>query len=233
MLSSQFIQLIRQPENIQKKHLLELDDLCEKHPYCASLHKIRLKALKLNQSDRYNKELKHTAALSGNRSLLFDYITQKTVQTIELETPRQNTEILNETPEKKLNLGKPLNFDTSEKHSFSEWLKLAKVNPIDRKEKPLNTTPLKPMEKTDKIVDFIAKTVKKVKPKKEFFSPSAMAKESLQENNSIMTETLAKVYLEQGHYNKAITAYEILSLKYPQKSGLFADQIKAIKQINL
>ena len=47
-----------------------------------------------------------------------------------------------------------------------------------------------------------------------------------------MTETLAKVYLEQGHLDKAIMAYEILSLKYPQKSSLFANQIKAIKQIN-
>ena len=48
-----------------------------------------------------------------------------------------------------------------------------------------------------------------------------------------MTETLAKVYLEQGHYEKAINAYEILSLKYPQKSSLFANQIKAIKQLKL
>ena len=82
-----------------------------------------------------------------------------------------------------------------------------------------------------KIVDFISNSVKKEKPKKEFFSPIAMAKESIQENTTMMTETLAKVYLEQGHYDKAITAFEILSLKYPQKSGLFADQIKAIKQI--
>jgi hypothetical protein len=47
-----------------------------------------------------------------------------------------------------------------------------------------------------------------------------------------MTETLAKVYLEQGHLEKAITAYEILSLKYPQKSSLFAERIKDIKFLN-
>ena len=46
-----------------------------------------------------------------------------------------------------------------------------------------------------------------------------------------MTETLARVYLEQKNYDKAIRSYKILSLKYPEKSALFADQIKAIKKL--
>ncbi len=67
------------------------------------------------------------------------------------------------------------------------------------------------------------------KPKKEvFFSPIKSAKESLIENDEIVTETLARVYLEQGYLDKAITAYEKLSLKFPQKSSLFANQIKLI-----
>ena len=45
----------------------------------------------------------------------------------------------------------------------------------------------------------------------------------------LMTHTLAKVYLEQKKYKNAIQAYKILSLKYPEKSGFFADQIKRIK----
>ena len=46
-----------------------------------------------------------------------------------------------------------------------------------------------------------------------------------------MTETLAKVYLQQKNYKKALQAYTILSLKYPEKSGFFADQIRAIKKL--
>jgi hypothetical protein len=46
-----------------------------------------------------------------------------------------------------------------------------------------------------------------------------------------MTETLAKVYLDQKKYKNAIQAYKILSLKYPEKSGFFADRIKAVKKI--
>jgi hypothetical protein len=48
-------------------------------------------------------------------------------------------------------------------------------------------------------------------------------------NSQLMTETLAKVYLEQKKFENAIQAYRILSLKYPEKSGFFADQIKRIE----
>jgi hypothetical protein len=44
-----------------------------------------------------------------------------------------------------------------------------------------------------------------------------------------MTETLAKLYIKQEKFKDAVKAYEILSLKYPEKISLFADQIKSIK----
>jgi len=42
---------------------------------------------------------------------------------------------------------------------------------------------------------------------------------------------LAKVYLEQGHFEKAILAYKKLSLKYPEKNSFFANQIKLINKL--
>ena len=50
-------------------------------------------------------------------------------------------------------------------------------------------------------------------------------------HEGFMTETLARIYLEQKNYDKAIKSYKILSLKYPEKSSFFADQIKAVKQL--
>jgi hypothetical protein len=49
------------------------------------------------------------------------------------------------------------------------------------------------------------------------------------EKKEYMTETLAKTYFDQKKYHEAIKAYEVLSLKYPEKISLFADQIKTIK----
>lgn len=44
-----------------------------------------------------------------------------------------------------------------------------------------------------------------------------------------MTETLAQVYVQQGAYDKAVQAYEILRLKYPDKSAIFASLILEIR----
>lgn len=229
MQSVQFIKHIRNHQTIQKEDLIGLNKLCEKYPYCASLHKLRLKALKQVDSEYYNAELKMTAAISGNRALLFEYITQNSFEVHKKEIVKH----IKTEPKEILQLGKPLRFDESESHSFSEWLKLTDFRAVDREKDVDEKTKLKPIEKTNKIVDFISASKDKELPKKEFFSPTNTALQSTTTNNNLMTETLAKVYLEQGHYEKAITAYEILSLKYPQKSSLFANQIKAIKQIKL
>jgi len=52
----------------------------------------------------------------------------------------------------------------------------------------------------------------------------------LLEHEHLVTETLAKIYALQGNVNKAIRAYEILSLRFPQKSAYFATLIKKLKE---
>lgn len=56
--------------------------------------------------------------------------------------------------------------------------------------------------------------------------------ESVRENDDILTETLASIYLKQKQYARAINIFKKLSLKYPEKSGYFAARISEIENRN-
>lgn len=49
--------------------------------------------------------------------------------------------------------------------------------------------------------------------------------------DSIFTESLAKIYIKQKQYSKAIRIFEKLNLKYPEKSSYFADQIEKLQKL--
>ncbi len=79
---------------------------------------------------------------------------------------------------------------------------------------------------------FLRENPRMSRPKAEFYNPSNMAKQSVEEDDEIATETLAKIYLKQGHHKKAIRIYEKLCLLYPHRIAYFADLIQKIKQDN-
>lgn len=80
------------------------------------------------------------------------------------------------------------------------------------------------------IAAFNQEDLNKSTPKKEFFSPAKKAKESLDESGLPVSETLAKIYAVQGNFPKAITAYEQLMLKIPEKKSFFVFEIEKLKK---
>ena len=219
MNSKQLIQQINNPQSICKNEITELEQLLVEYPYFQSGQLLIAKGFLNTDSICYNQQLKKSAAYSYHRKQLFKLIILNSDDKLVCE------EVVEQEPIKKqtLEIGKPLIFDEDESHSFSEWLVLSKVKKIVRKEKP---------ENNNLIDDFIKNPIIISRPKKElFFKPILAAKDSLVENDELVTPTLAKVYLEQGHYEKAISAYEKLSLKYPKKNSFFANQIKLINKL--
>ncbi len=142
-----------------------------------------------------------------------------------LTSIKEATPVSTTTIEEKLSIGKPLAFSKNEKHSFQEWLQLSRLKPIERKDIPIGIEEVK-RKKIELIDKFIENNPKLPPIPKDATVPTI---ETFQEDTTtLMTETLARVYLEQKKYSKAIQAYEILILKYPEKSSFFANRISDI-----
>ncbi len=231
MKTETFINLLENNTKIQQLETAELKAIVEEFPYFQPARALYLKGLKNLDSFKYNNELKITAAYTTDRTVLFDYITSFTnaISTSALIHQKVNTKELTEIIEVKegLKIGKPLSFSSNENHSFNQWLQLSTKKPIIRNKEKQTEQAAPQLNKGDLIDQFIQNNPKiaALEKGKTYTAPVSKNKQDA----ALMTETLAKVYLEQKKYENAMQAYRILSLKYPEKSGFFADQIKRIQ----
>ncbi|MDP3311846.1 hypothetical protein [Lutibacter sp.] len=240
--------ILKNPNNIDVEQTTQLDMLLQEFPYFQAARAVQLNGLNKLNSYKYNQTLKTTSAYTIDRKVLFEFITSplflekikndieilEDIEVIDLETINVESTIAKKEkfifkesesdPEIILGLGKPINFKQSEPHTFNEWMQLSLQKPIDRtlkKEEIVNNK--------FRLIDQFIETNPKIKPVDKTVVNIDLLMGEPVNNDNLMTETLAKVYLEQKKYDNAIQAYHILSLKYPEKSGFFADRIKAIK----
>lgn len=200
--------IIENPCTMHKDESIYISNILEKFPYFQTAHILYSKALQNTKSIRFKSQLKKAAIYSGDRNLLFDVISQQEDSNISKNTDIQKLK----KKDKKAEL-----------HSFLDWISIVQTKKIVRSKK----------QNPDEIINIFLENKPKIKnnTKQRFFNASENARKSIKENNDIITETLAKVYAKQEHFEKAILAYQKLSLKYPQKSSYFADQIKVIKKL--
>ena len=231
-----FISLLQHQEALDDTKTIALGSIVKEHPYFQAARVLHLLGLKKQDSFKYNKALKTTAAHTTDRSILFDIITNATNikrETIVSQTEKGNKEDTFKTTriskekdtvtqvEKDLSIGKPIHFNASENYSFNQWLQLGVKKPIVR-------TPKKETNEKAVLVNQFIENNPKIEPLEKGKTVSTKVS-PIAQDSYLMTETLAKVYLEQKKYDNAIQAYRILSLKYPEKSGFFADQIKRVE----
>lgn len=122
-----------------------------------------------------------------------------------------------------------------EQHSFLEWLKIKDlpVIPAENVSEYFNREELNIPEtdkRGDRLIDQFIKTEPRiVAARSEFYSPGNMARQSAIDHEDLISETLARIYAQQGNIPKAIDAYNRLSLKMPEKSSYFAALIKELE----
>lgn len=233
--------LINHPFEVQLSDVALLQDEIDKYPYFSTLRSLLLFALKESEHESYDNELKKTSIYSPSRVALYHYLQkEKQVPTIE-----ETVEVVNVEPEPEIIVEVEVSEEiiesvqpeaqeeikpqveigpSNQEMTFAQWLSFSK------KENKKEEIPSEKDIKFQLIDEFIEKSPKipQLKNSPET-NPVSGKSSSANEYSDLMTETLAQIYTEQKKYDKAIRAYKILSLKYPEKSIFFADRIKEIE----
>ena len=214
------------PKNsIQKK---ELEKIIFKFPYFQLAHAIYLKSLKIQDPFNFDLILKKTAILSSKRKLIFNWIEEnennlfdiieRSVENITKESKEIDNPIRGISTNNK-------SIEDEQKMLFVDWVMSYKDSKKESEDRPLES-------KIEIIDSFIEKNpkIKKSMDKVEEDNFLNLATDNKFDKSVLMTETLAKIYVKQNKIKKALYAYKILSLKYPEKSSFFANQIKKLQK---
>ncbi len=279
MNQQQFINYIKNPEELNDQSLPQLENLVREYPFFQSAETLlALNCFKENHI-KFNDRLKVAAAYSSDRRLLKSHINRL----IQLKHPKlqpvkpenipsaeiAETKPVHKKEDKTLSLSELFSqlksevdvymIHTSESSSKDQIVKLqslaGKLEELIGLEEKTVTSPVKkksvkrpgsmeydlghleeiPSEKPKQIknADLIDKFIKeepRIVPKPTFFDPLDVARNSLLDNETVVSETLAEIYYKQGNLSKAMKIYKKLSLVNPQKSSYFAAQIEKIRK---
>jgi hypothetical protein len=212
----------------------DLEKIIKIYPYFQTAHFLHVKTLQHQEKINFDTVLEKTAIRTFDRSLLMHWINDKYEiraqkpknQKKKLEKPKIISKNHKESLTKNFKNEKPkiIGFE-SKKLSFTEWISVSQ-------NKSFNNIEFLKNDEWNIINSFLNNDPKISQINKS--NPELiidLASENIFSDEELMTETLAKIFVKQEKYDKALQAYKILSLKYPEKNALFALQISQIKRL--
>lgn len=260
MNKQQLYSAIKQPHLLDAGDLNQLKELVHNHPYFQAGWMLYVKCLN-NQGDmQFSNELKNCSIHVTNRSRLFELIHQPApiidpatqsaadeapgVQSVDYfanvpdELPVISTTTNEEAPLLDFEtpvaytideIDEPVNISENDNCPFSDWLLYMGHKNIGQEQSPKS----KKDKNTNLIDSFLSKDFVHIAPSQSntTINTEEVVKRSVGENDDILTETLAEIYVKQKLYNKAINIFEKLGLKYPEKSIYFANRIAELKEL--
>ena len=252
MTCTELYEWMADPSLLTKASLQELRQMVDDYPYFHAVRMLYLKNLSVLQDVRLEKELKKMSVFIPDRRLLFTLINEwpttedKSLKT-ELPTKGKNeTETAIDVVEKALPPVEPDEKDfvstlipkpispVAATSDYANWLA---QNTEDLPTASDADNQLKHQHLIDSFIAFessqLAKRVtsKASEAAVEDETPSLETTEKSSLDDSYFTETLARVYVSQQRYDKALEIIRVLSLKYPKKNRYFADQIRYLEKI--
>ena len=210
--------------------------LIEKYPYFQLPRFFLTKSLKDQKKNGIEVALNQLALYTANRGLLKQKIeskfkpTKKVKDTKPTNTPKKiqnNPQALAKEKKFKLQFNKNVPVSQDLKLSFLDWIKYTEENKNIHYQESKKSEPLK---NKLSIIDRFIEADPKISPLENNETIESVIKGDFN-SEELMTESLAKILLRQKKYKKAIKAYKILSLKYPEKNVFFAGQILKIKKL--
>ena len=234
--------------NVSDEDIESLLAVVESYPYFTVAQALLSAGLELKEDSRSNRQLRLAAAMVPDRNALRHLLAEAKEKLQSCDLPDEFGNIEQQTtdngqqtleaiviPEIDLNksqeeLSKEMALLEEKRKSLDELKALIEQRIIElEQEKEENKKEDKNLSKNEIIDKFIAENPQISRPKQEFYDPFVVAQASVVDQENIISETLATIYLNQGYVEKAISIYQKLSLKNPKKSVYFAELIEKAK----